>query len=498
MEWRPYVPVAVRHARARREMDRLRKKGKSIQPVEIEGRTIARSFWGKRWCDHLESFSDYANRLPRGRTYVRNGSVCHLEIHPGRIGAIVMGSELYDVTIRVGKLKAAAWKSIKHRCSGQIGSVLELLQGKLSKQVMGVVTDRQHGLFPKPGEIRFDCSCPDWAAMCKHVASALYGVGSRLDDRPESLFLLRGVDTAELIATGMALPGDAATDDALADDALAGIFGIDLDTGDAPPPAPKAPAKPRRPARRRAAAPGRQAPPAPKARDVSTSAASGGNARKAASSATRKAKTSPAATVRKRASTKTQDVPASAASTGRARKTASSIARGTKTSPAATVRKRASAKAQDLPASTVSAGRARKTASSIARGTKTSPAATARKRAAAKAQDLPASKASAGRARNAASSVTRGTNTPPTATPGKRAAARKAADASPSDIRPTGKWVARLRRRCGLTVAEFAARLGVSAVTVYRWEATPGRLNLHARPLNALTSLYRRSGKPAR
>ena len=416
MEWRPYVPVAVRHAKARREMDRLRKKGKSIQPVEIEGRTIARSFWGKRWCDHLESFSDYANRLPRGRTYVRNGSVCHLEIHPGRIGAIVMGSELYDVTIRIGKLKAAVWKSIKHRCSGQIGSVLELLQGKLSKQVMGVVTDRQHGLFPKPGEIRFDCSCPDWAAMCKHVASVLYGVGSRLDDRPESLFLLRGVDTAELIATGMALPGDAATDDALADDVLAGIFGIDLDTGDAPPPAPKAPAKPRRPARRRAtSAPGRQAPPAAKVRDV---AASAGNARKAASSVTREAKTSPATT--------------------------------------------------------------------------------ARKRTAAKAQDLPASKASAGRARKAAASVARGTNTPPTATPGKRAATRKATGASPPDVRPTGKWVARLRRRCGLTVAQFAARLGVSAVTVYRWEATPGRLNLQARPLNALMILYRRSGKLAR
>ena len=419
MEWRPYVPVAVRHARARREMNRLRKKGRNIQPVEIEGRTIARSFWGKRWCDHLESFSDYANRLPRGRTYVRNGSVCHLEVHPGRIDAIVMGSELYDVTIRIGKLKAAVWKSIKHRCSGRIGSVLELLQGKLSRQVMGVVTDREHGLFPKPGEIRFDCSCPDWATMCKHVAAVLYGVGSRLDDRPESLFLLRGVDSAELVATGMALPGAAATDDALADDALAGIFGIDLDlgAGDAPPPAPKASAEPRKTARRRAApAPGRQAPPAAKARDV---AASTGNARKAASSATRKAKT--------------------------------------KTSPAATPRKRTAAKAEDVPASTVSAGRAR--------------------------------------ARNAASSASRRTKTPSTATPRKRTAARTPADASPTDIRPTGKWVARLRRRCGLTVAQFAARLGVSVVTVYRWEATPGRLNLHTRPLNALTALYRRSGE---
>ena len=259
MEWRRYVPVAERRARARREMNRLRKKGKGIQPIEIEGRAIARSFWGKRWCEHLESFSDYANRLPRGRTYVRNGSVCHLAIGTGRIDAIVSGSELYDVTIRIGKLKAAVWKSVRSRCSGQIGSMLELLQGKLSRQVMTIVTDRGRGLFPKPGEIRFDCSCPDWASMCKHVASVLYGVGSRLDDRPESLFDLRGVDAAELISTGITLPGDAATEDVLADDALAGIFGIDLDTAtqgatdtggvigrvtddDGPPPAPKAPA----------------------------------------------------------------------------------------------------------------------------------------------------------------------------------------------------------------------------------------------------------------
>ncbi len=466
MEWRPYVPVGVRRARARREMDKLRRKGKNVQPVEIEGRTIARSFWGKRWCDHLESFSDYANRLPRGRTYVRNGSVCHLEIRSGRIAAIVSGSELYDVTIRIGTLKAAVWKSIKARCSGQIGSVLELLQGKLSKQVMGVVTDREHGLFPKPGEIRFDCSCPDWATMCKHVASVLYGVGSRLDDRPESLFLLRGVDSAELIATGMALPGDAATDDALAEDALAGIFGIDLDLDpeDAPPPPPKASAKPRRAAGRRAApAPGRRAVPTP--------------GRQAAP---------PAAKARK-----------VAASAGKARKAASSAPRKAKTSPAATPRKRAAAKTQDLPASTVSAGRARNTASSVSRGTKTPATVTPRKRAAAKVQDLPASTVSAGRARNAASSVSRGTKTPATATPRKRASARTPADASPTGIRPTGKWVARLRRRCGLTVAQFAARLGVSVVTVYRWEATPGRLNLHSRPLNALTALYRRSGKAA-
>ena len=137
--WGRYVPVAERRARARREIYKLKKRGKHIQPVDIEGRTIARSFWGKGWCNHLESFSDFANRLPRGRCYVRNGSVCHLEIHPGRVEAIVSGSEFYDVTIEITQLEAATWKSIKAKCAGQIGSMLELLQGKLSREVMGVV-----------------------------------------------------------------------------------------------------------------------------------------------------------------------------------------------------------------------------------------------------------------------------------------------------------------------------------------------------------------------
>ena len=226
--WARYVPVAERRARARREVYKLKKKGKHIQPVDIEGRTIARSFWGKGWCDHLESFSDFANRLPRGRRYVRNGSVCHLEIRPGRVEAIVSGSELYDVTIEITQLKAAAWKSIKAKCAGQIGSMLELLQGKLSREVMGVVTERNHGLFPEPREIVLDCSCPDWATMCKHVAAALYGVGHRLDHQPDLLFLLRDVDAAELVATEIALPGREVTGDVLAGEALGDIFGIDL------------------------------------------------------------------------------------------------------------------------------------------------------------------------------------------------------------------------------------------------------------------------------
>jgi uncharacterized Zn finger protein len=226
--------VAERRAKARKEMEKLRKKGKDIQPVELINRKIAASFWGKGWCDHLESFSDYSNRLPRGRTYVRNGSVCHLEVKAGRIEAFVSGSELYKVTIEIKPLVRKTWDVIKTKCRGQIGSVLELLQGKLSNHVMEVVSGRKQGLFPQPGEIQLKCSCPDWATMCKHVAAVLYGVGSRLDHRPELLFVLRGVDADELISADVALPTGAAvaTAETIEESALAGIFGVDIETGD--------------------------------------------------------------------------------------------------------------------------------------------------------------------------------------------------------------------------------------------------------------------------
>ena len=213
-------------------MAQLEKQGLEVRPVEIEGRKIARSFWGQAWCDHLESFSDFENRLPRGRTYIRNGSVCHLEISRGAIKAMVCGSSLYTVEITIKALSAKKWKDVKTRCTGQIGSLLELLQGNLSKDVMAIVTDRARGLFPLPGEIKLQCSCPDWAIMCKHVAAVLYGVGSRLDLEPELLFLLRGVDHEELISAEVDLTvatiGTQGGARRLADDALGDVFGIDL------------------------------------------------------------------------------------------------------------------------------------------------------------------------------------------------------------------------------------------------------------------------------
>lgn len=231
--WKPYVPVAQRRAEAERETQKLSKAGQLTKPIRIQGRAIASSFWGEGWCTHLEAFSDFENRLPRGRTYVRNGSVWNLEVTAGRIEARVMGSSLYQVTVDIHALQSAAWSAVKQKCAGEIGSLLELLQGRLSAPVMKVVADRDTGLFPRPGEMTFACSCPDWADMCKHVAATLYGVGHRLDQQPQLLFLLRGVDAAELIDAGFSAPKAAAASakDRLADAQLGAIFGIELDEG---------------------------------------------------------------------------------------------------------------------------------------------------------------------------------------------------------------------------------------------------------------------------
>lgn len=234
-EWRPYVSVAERRAKAQKEAAKMAKKGRRTSPVVIEGREIASTFWGKGWCEHIESFHDYENRLPRGRTYVRNGSVIDLQLEPGKITALVMGSSLYRISVEIKPLPGKMWDGIKTLCSGKIGSLVELLQGRLSGAVMEVMTHRTEGLFPLPGQMSFKCSCPDWAEMCKHVAAVLYGVGSRLDSQPELLFKLRGVDHLELIGHAAAAEGigkAAATGSRrkLAAASVAAVFGIELDT----------------------------------------------------------------------------------------------------------------------------------------------------------------------------------------------------------------------------------------------------------------------------
>jgi uncharacterized Zn finger protein len=225
-QWAPYVSVGQKLANARRFVA-AKLKGKA-NPITVNGRKITHTFWGDAWCDNLETYSDFENRMPRGRTYIRNGSVVHLEIDKGVIKSYVAGSDTYEIVVKIKPLDPERWKANKKKCSGEIGSVVELLQGKLSKHVLGIVTDKKDGLFPAPKEIDLDCSCPDWADMCKHVAATLYGVGVLLDKSPELFFKLRGVDHLELIDSSVSIATGKKDSGTLDEEALEDIFGVEL------------------------------------------------------------------------------------------------------------------------------------------------------------------------------------------------------------------------------------------------------------------------------
>jgi uncharacterized Zn finger protein len=239
-DWKPYVPVAQRRTNAQRAGEKHTKRGDALFPVSIQGRAIAHTFWGKAWCDNLERYSDFANRLPRGRTYVRNGSVFDLRVEPGRVAALVSGSEVYKVEVKVAAMPPRRWRALCRESAGAIDSLVELLQGRLSRAVMERLCRKGTGLFPSPQEIELSCSCPDWASMCKHVAAALYGIGARLDEHPELLFVLRGVDAQELIAhAGHGVPAAAergpAGNRVLRGENLSALFGLEMGVAAQPP-----------------------------------------------------------------------------------------------------------------------------------------------------------------------------------------------------------------------------------------------------------------------
>jgi uncharacterized Zn finger protein len=240
----PRKSVAERRADAAREMKAAARRGQAMSPVAVTGRKIAHTFWGQAWCDNLERYRDYAYRLERGRSYVRSGSVIHLEIGAGKVSAKVHGSSLYEVAITIDEVKRDHWRAIQRDCAGGIGSRIDLLSGRLSEPVMARLCVEHKGLFPAPAAIRFTCSCPDYAVMCKHVAAAMYGIGARLDQAPELLFTLRQVSVDELLASAVTeLPAAPSAARVLANDGLAALFGIEL--AEAPAGASK-PSSPRR------------------------------------------------------------------------------------------------------------------------------------------------------------------------------------------------------------------------------------------------------------
>ena len=230
--WKLYIPAAERRKKAEQAIAKAIKSRSTLSPIPANRGAIAKTFWGKAWCDNLERYSDYANRLPRGRTYVRNGSVIDLVITTGKVQAQVVGSSLYNIVVSVAPVPAKQWASLSADCAGSIDSLVELLQGRLSKAVMARICTPRTGLFPAPQDIQFSCSCPDWAAMCKHVAAVLYGVGARLDKQPELIFTLRGVAAQDLVRqAGAGLPTvkqRRAAGKVLDHASLADVFGIEM------------------------------------------------------------------------------------------------------------------------------------------------------------------------------------------------------------------------------------------------------------------------------
>ncbi|MDI9335259.1 MAG: SWIM zinc finger family protein [Cytophagales bacterium] len=241
--YKPYVSVSERQAKALKAVNKAKKKGVNYSPIEPYRGAVAKTFWGKAWCSNLEQYSDYENRLPRGRAYARNGSVIDLKINAGTVQALVMGSSLYQVSVHIKALPQARWKAACADCASSVASLIELLQGKLSKAVMERICTPTTGLFPEPSEMAFDCSCPDWAGMCKHVAAVLYGVGARLDQQPELLFTLRHVEAKDLVAQASAAKPKAAvgtkSKKVMADADLADVFGLDIAAPIAEPPVRK-------------------------------------------------------------------------------------------------------------------------------------------------------------------------------------------------------------------------------------------------------------------
>jgi uncharacterized Zn finger protein len=251
--YRPYVPVGLKRERGERALRRLlRGEKRAAAPVVAAKRAIVQTFWGRAWCENLERYSDFASRLPRGRQYIRNGSVLDLQVRAGRVRAHVAGSSLYTVDVSIAPLARRRWQAVVAACTGKIGSLIGLLRGELSRDVLAVLTDPQRGLFPAPREIAMQCSCPDWATMCKHVAATLYGVGVRLDETPDLFFTLRGVTQTDLVARAAATDVTAAAGitrggtgrKRIAANDLGAIFGIEV----APPGRPKRPVRSEQPA----------------------------------------------------------------------------------------------------------------------------------------------------------------------------------------------------------------------------------------------------------
>lgn len=233
-----YVSVAEKKARAAKKLKELLKKRPDLKPVILEGKALARTWWGKAWNGNLERYADYDNRIGRGRSYLRHGAVLHLHIDEGEVKSLVQGSERspYSVEIRISALQTDVWQSMINACEGALESLQHLINGAFPKPLGEIFMAKGSGMFPSPKEIKFSCSCPDSAYMCKHVAAVLYGIGSRLDEDVSLFFKLRRANMDELVRRAVSVTSEKILKRAgkksariINDADLGAVFGIEIE-----------------------------------------------------------------------------------------------------------------------------------------------------------------------------------------------------------------------------------------------------------------------------
>ena len=229
-----YTSSAELKAKAKKNIAKL----KDAAPVCAHSARgpICLTWWGKEWCKNLESYAEYENRLPRGRRYVRAGGIIDLKIKDNVAKAKIQssGSGYYNVSVVFKKLRKEDMAKIVARSAQRIDNVDSLLKGDFPEDLKDLFTQEKPGLFPAPDEISFDCDCPDWTSMCKHVAAALYGVGIRIDESPKDFFALRGIDIENFLSgvvedkVALMLKNvNVKSDRIITDGDMAEIFGID-------------------------------------------------------------------------------------------------------------------------------------------------------------------------------------------------------------------------------------------------------------------------------
>lgn len=223
----PYVRVKKRRETAESVAARLTAEGEELQPARAHGKAIASSFWGRAWCRAIEDWQDYESRLPAGRSLLKNGGVIDLKLSENLALAQVVSDRLYQVRIRFSGVEEEQLDALRKACAGRLTSLIDLIRGDLSDDVMSLICDPAYGLFPRYSELKPACDCLDDAVLCRHAAAALYAIAPRLDDQPELFFTLRGIDPESFFTLDPAAveetPGDLTAEE------LSATFGIEIE-----------------------------------------------------------------------------------------------------------------------------------------------------------------------------------------------------------------------------------------------------------------------------